>query len=244
MHPVWTIFKRELRAYFTTPLAYVFIVIFLALTGSFTFFLGGFFERGQADLSAFFVFHPWLYLFLVPAIAMRLWAEERRTGTIELLMTLPTTTFAAVLGKFLAAWLFAGIALALTFPIWLTVNWLGDPDNGVILLSYVGSWVMAGAFIAIGACVSALTKNQVIAFVVGAAVCFLFLMSGVDLVLAAFRPWAPPLVVDTVASFSFLTHFGELMKGVVDAATLLFFASLIVICLVVNTLLVDLEKAA
>jgi ABC-2 type transport system permease protein len=244
MHPVWTIFKRELRAYFTTPLAYVFIVIFLALTGSFTFFLGGFFERGQADLSAFFVFHPWLYLFLVPAIAMRLWAEERRTGTIELLMTLPTTTFAAVLGKFLAAWLFAGIALALTFPIWLTVNWLGDPDNGVILLSYVGSWVMAGAFIAIGACVSALTKNQVIAFVVGAAVCFLFLMSGVDLVLAAFRPWAPPLVVDTVASFSFLTHFGELMKGVVDLATLLFFASLIAICLVVNTLLVDLEKAA
>ena len=244
MHPVWTIFKRELRAYFTTPLAYVFIVIFLALTGSFTFFLGGFFERGQADLSAFFVFHPWLYLFLVPAIAMRLWAEERRTGTIELLMTLPTTTFATVLGKFLAAWLFAGIALALTFPIWLTVNWLGDPDNGVILLSYIGSWVMAGAFIAIGACVSALTKNQVIAFVVGAAVCFLFLMSGVDLVLAAFRPWAPPLVVDTVASFSFLTHFGELMKGVVDAATLLFFASLIAICLVVNTLLVDLEKAA
>ena len=244
MHPVWTIFKRELRAYFTTPLAYVFIVIFLALTGSFTFFLGGFFERGQADLSAFFVFHPWLYLFLVPAIAMRLWAEERRTGTIELLMTLPTTTFAAVLGKFLAAWLFAGIALALTFPIWLTVNWLGDPDNGVILLSYLGSWVMAGAFIAIGACVSALTKNQVIAFVVGAAVSFLFLMSGVDLVLAAFRPWAPPLVVDTVASFSFLTHFGERMKGVVDVAPLLFFASLIVICLVVNTLLVDLEKAA
>jgi ABC-2 type transport system permease protein len=183
-------------------------------------------------------------LFLVPAIAMRLWAEERRTGTIELLMTLPTTTFAAVLGKFLAAWLFAGIALALTFPIWLTVNWLGDPDNGVILLSYLGSWVMAGAFIAIGACVSALTKNQVIAFVVGAAVCFLFLMSGVDLVLAAFRPWAPPLAVDTVASFSFLTHFGELMKGVVDLATLLFFASLIAICLVVNALLVDLEKAA
>jgi ABC-2 type transport system permease protein len=140
--------------------------------------------------------------------------------------------------------LFAGIALALTFPIWLTVNWLGDPDNGVILLSYLGSWVMAGAFIAIGACVSALTKNQVIAFVVGAAVCFLFLMSGVDLVLAAFRPWAPPLAVDTVASFSFLTHFGELMKGVVDLATLLFFASLIAICLVVNALLVDLEKAA
>jgi ABC-2 type transport system permease protein len=244
MHAVRTIFERELKAYFTTPLAYVFIVIFLALTGSLTFFLGGLFERGQADLAPFFLFHPWLYLFLVPAIAMRLWAEERRSGTIELLMTLPTTTFAAVLGKFLAAWAFAGIALLLTFPMWLTVNWLGDPDNGVILVSYLGSWVMAGAFIAIGACVSALTKNQVIAFVVGAAACFLFLMSGVELVLAAFRPWASPLVVDTVASFSFITHFGQLLKGVVDLATVLFFGSLIAVCLVLNTLLVDLKKAA
>jgi ABC-2 type transport system permease protein len=244
MHAVRIIFERELKAYFTTPLAYVFIVIFLALTGSLTFFLGGFFERGQADLAPFFLFHPWLYLFLVPAIAMRLWAEERRTGTIELLMTLPTTTFAAVLGKFLAAWAFAGIALLLTFPMWLTVNWLGEPDNGVILVSYLGSWLMAGAFIAIGACVSALTKNQVIAFVVGAAACFLFLMSGVDLVLAAFRPWAAPAVVDTVASFSVLSHFGQLTKGVVDLATALFFASLIAACLILNTLLVDLKKAA
>lgn len=244
MQAVRTIFKRELGAYFATPLAYVFIVIFLALTGSFTFFLGSFFERGQADLQPFFVFHPWLYLFLVPAIAMRLWAEERRSGTIELLMTLPTTTFAAVLGKFLAAWVFAGIALLLTFPIWLIVNYLGEPDNGAILVSYVGSWLMAGAFIAIGACTSALTKNQVIAFVVAAAACFLFLMSGLDLVLAAFRPWAPPLVVDTVASFSFLTHFGQLTKGVLDAATLVFFGSLILVCLLINTLLVDLEKAA
>jgi ABC-2 type transport system permease protein len=244
MQSVRTIFRRELAAYFATPLAYVFIVIFLALTGSFTFFLGNFFERGQADLSPFFIFHPWLYLFLVPAIAMRLWAEERRSGTIELLMTLPTTTFAAVLGKFLAAWVFAGIALLLTFPIWLIVNYLGEPDNGAILVSYLGSWLMAGAFIAIGACMSALTKNQVIAFVVAAAACFLFLMSGLDLVLAAFRPWAPPLVVDTVASFSFLTHFGQLTKGVIDLATLLFFTSLIVVCLVINTLLVDLEKAA
>ena len=244
MNSVRTIFLRELRAYFATPLAYVYIVIFLALTGSLTFFLGGFFERGQADLAPFFLFHPWLYLFLVPAIAMRLWAEERRTGTIELLMTLPTTTFAAVLGKFLAAWVFAGIALVLTFPMWLTVNWLGDPDNGVILVSYLGSWVMAGAFIVIGACVSALTKNQVIAFVVGAAACFLFLMSGVDLVLAAFRPWAAPEVVDMVASFSVLSHFGQLAKGVADLATVLFFGSLIVACLILNTLLVDLKKAA
>lgn len=244
MRSVATIFMRELRAYFATPLAYVFIVIFLALTGSFTFFLGNFFERGQADLQPFFVFHPWLYLFLVPAIAMRLWAEERRSGTIELLMTLPTTTFSAVLGKFLAAWVFAGIALALTFPIWLIVNYLGEPDNGAILVSYLGSWLMAGAFIAIGACTSALTKNQVIAFVVAAAACFLFLMSGLDLVLAAFRPWASPLVVDTVASFSFLTHFSQLTKGVIELSTLLFFGSLILVCLVINTLLVDLEKAA
>ena len=244
MHPAIIIMNRELRAYFATPLAYIFIVIFLALAGAFTFYLGNFFERGQADLNSFFVFHPWLYLILVPAIAMRLWAEERRSGTIELLMTLPTTTFAAVLGKFLAAWIFAGIALALTFPLWLAVNYLGQPDNGVIALSYLGSWAMAGAFIAIGACMSALTKNQVIAFVLGAAACFLFLMSGVDLVLAAFRPWAPQLVVDTVASFSFITHFSELMKGTVSLATLLFFGSLIAFCLVVNTLLVDLKKAA
>lgn len=244
MRPVWVVFKRELAAYFATPLAYVFIVIFLALAGAFTFFLGSFFERGQADLESFFVFHPWLYLILVPAVAMRLWAEERRTGTIELLMTLPASTFQVVLGKFLAAWLFAGIALALTFPIWLTVNYLGAPDNGVILVSYLGSWAIAGAFIAIGACASALTKNQVIAFVLGAAICFLFLMSGVELVLAAFRAWAPPIVVDLVASFSLLTHFNELMKGVVSAATAVYLATLVVVCLIVNTLLVDLEKAA
>jgi ABC-2 type transport system permease protein len=243
MRAVWTIFKRELRAYFATPLAYVFIVIFLTLAGAFTFFIGGFFERGQADLQPFFIFHPWLCLFLVPALAMRLWAEEWRSGTAELLLTLPTTTFAAVLGKFLAAWVFAGIALVLTFPLWLTVNWLGQPDNGVILVSYLGSWLMAGAYIAIGACASAWTNNQVIAFVLGAVACFVFMMSGVDLVLAAFRPWAPPLVVDTVASFSFITHFGQLMKGVIDLSTLLFFGSLIAVCLLVNTLLVDLKKA-
>jgi ABC-2 type transport system permease protein len=244
MHPTLTVFKRELKAYFATPLAYVFIVIFLALAGAFTFFLGSFFERGQADLESFFVFHPWLYLFLVPAVAMRLWAEERRTGTIELLMTLPVTGFQAVLGKFLAAWLFVGIALLLTFPVWLTVNYLGQPDNGAILVGYLGSWLMAGAFMAIGACMSALTKNQVIAFVLGAAVCFLFLMSGMDLVLAGFRAWAPPTVVDIVASFSFITQFGQMMKGVLDLASLLFFVSLIVLCLVINALLVDLEKAA
>ena len=244
MGPVITIMRRELQAYFATPLAYVFIVIFLALAGSFTFFVGNFLERGQADLVPFFTFHPWLYLFLVPAIAMRLWAEERRSGTIELLMTLPVTTFQAVLAKFLAAWIFAGIALALAFPIWIVVNYLGDPDNGVILSSYIGSWLMAGALIALGGCMSALTSNQVIAFVLGAAIGFLFLMSGMDLVLAALRGWAPRLMIDTVASFSFITHFGQVTKGVISLTTLVFFTSLIAVCLVVNTLLADLKKAA
>ena len=244
MSRIGIVFGREFAAYFATPLAYVFIVIFLGLAGAFPFFLGNFFERGQADLQPFFVFHPWLYLFLVPALAMRLWAEERRGGMIELLTTLPVNTYELVLGKFLAAWLFAGIALALTFPVWLSVNWLGQPDNGVILTSYLGSWVVAGSFIAIGSCMSALTKNQVIAFVLGAAACFLFLMSGVELVLAAFRGWAPPVMIDVVASFSIITHFQEITKGVLELNTALFFGSLILLCLVINTALVDLKKAA
>ena len=244
MIPVLVILQRELKAYFATPLAYIFIVIFLALAGSFTFYVGGFFERGQADLQSFFMFHPWLYLFLIPAIAMRLWSEERRSGTIELLMTLPVTTFQAVLAKFLAAWIFAGIALALTFPIWLTANYLGNPDNGVILASYLGSWLMAGAFIALGSCMSALTTNQVIAFVLGAALCFVFLMSGVEIVLSAFRGWAPQLLIDTLASFSFITQFGEISKGVLPLTAMIFFASLIVVCLIINTILADLKKTA
>src|SRR6478752_859229 len=174
MTRTFTIFTRELASYFTTPLAYVFIVIFLVLAGVLTFFVGDFFERGQADLQAFFTYHPWLYLVLVPALSMRLWAEERKTGTIELFLTLPIRLGEAVLGKFLAAWCFAGIALVLTFPFWITVNYLGTPDNGVILASYVGSFLMAGAFLAVGACLSALTKNQVIAFVITAAASFLF----------------------------------------------------------------------
>jgi len=239
---IWVVFKRELAAYFATPLAYVFIVIYLALAGALTFYVGGFFERGQADLEPFFVFHPWLYLFLVPAIAMRLWAEERRTGTLELLMTLPLTTGQAVLGKFLAAWVFTGIALALTFPMWLTVEYLGDPDNGVIAAGYLGSWLMAGAFIAIGACASALTKNQVIAFVLGAAASFVFLMSGVDLVLAPLRGLVSPLVLDLVASFSFISHFQLLMKGIVSLSTLVFLVAVMVVGLVVNSLIVELKK--
>ena len=190
-------------------------MIFLAAIGAFTFYLGSFFSRSQSDLQPFFTFHPWLYLFLIPAIGMRLWAEERKAGTIELLLTLPISTFQVVAGKFLAAWLFTLLALALTFPIWITVNILGNPDNGVIVASYLGSWLMAGAFLSLVSCLSALTKNQIIAFVVGAAVSFLFLMAGLDIVLGAFRSWAPEWIVDVVASLSFLTNFQQISKGVI-----------------------------
>lgn len=238
------IFRRELAAYFSTPLAYVFIVIFLALAGAFTFYIGDFFGRGSADLDAFFHFHPWLYLFLIPAVAMRLWAEERKTGTVELLMTLPVSTTEAVLGKFLAAWCFIGIALVLTFPIWITVNYLGNPDNGVIVASYVGSFLMAGAFLAIGGCISALTKNQVIAFILAAVVCFLFLMSGLDLVQNFFQGWLPQFLVDAVAGMSFLTHFSSITKGMIDLRDIVFFGSLIGICLLANVVAVDIKKTA
>src|SRR5690606_13312437 len=174
--------------------------------------VGSFFERGQADLQPFFSFHPWLYLVLIPALGMRLWAEERKSGTIELLLTLPIPIGAAVVGKFLAAGAFAGIARALSFPFGVTVAWLGEPDNGVVLASYVGSFLMAGGFLAIGSCLSALTKNQVIAFVVTAAICFLFAVSGSSIVLGFLQGWAPEALVGTIASFSFLTHFQSIVK--------------------------------
>jgi ABC-2 type transport system permease protein len=243
MNPVLIIAKRELKGYFATPLAYVFIVIFLALMGVFTFYLGGFYERGQADLAPFFNYHPWLYLFLVPAIAMRLWAEERNSGSIELLMTLPVTTLQAVVGKFAAAWLFTGVALALTFPIWLTVNYLGDPDNGVIAAGYVGSLLMAGAFLAIGACISSANRSQVVAFIITVVVCFVFLLSGFPLVLDAFSGWAPQAVVDAVASLSFLTHFSALSKGVIDLRDVIYFLLVIAAWLYANTIVLELKKA-
>jgi ABC-2 type transport system permease protein len=173
---------------------------------------------------------------------MRLWAEERKSGTLELLLTLPLTTVDSVLGKFLAAWIFAGIALILTFPIWITVNWLGSPDNGVIVASYIGSWLMAGAFLAIGGFVSALTRNQVIAFVIAAAVCFLFLMSGLDVVQGAVRGWAPPYVVELLGSLSFLVHFERVLKGVLDIRDLIFFFSVMGVFLFANVITVELKK--
>ncbi len=244
MRSAFLVMRRELEAYFTSPLAYVFIIIFLALGGALTFYLGGFFERGRADLSAFFVFHPWLYLFLIPALGMRLWAEERKSGTLEFLLTLPLGTTAAVVGKFLAAWLFAGVALLLTFPLWITVNYLGAPDNGAIAAGYLGSWLMAGGFLALSGIVSALTKNQVIAFVGATALCFLFMVSGLPLVQGVFQGWAPEALVGAVASFSFLTNFDAIQNGVVDGRHLVFFGSLIAACLAINVAVVELNKGA
>jgi ABC-2 type transport system permease protein len=198
--------------------------------------------RGQADLMPFFSFHPWLYLFMIPAIAMGLWADERKTGTIELLMTLPITLRDAVLGKFLAAWVLCGAALLLTFPIWITVNYLGDPDNGVIVAAYLGSWLMAGSFLAIGSCMSAMTRNSVIAFILTVALCFVFVASGSEIVLNAFN-WAPQVLVDAVAGLSFLTHFDAISKGVLDVRDLLFFLVFMASWLFASAIVIEIKKA-
>jgi ABC-2 type transport system permease protein len=244
MNRIMTLMQRELRGYFATPVAYVFIVIFLFLTGIFTFYVGGFYERDQADLEPFFRYLPWLYMLLIPAISMRLWSEERKSGTIELLMTLPISLADAVLGKFFAAWLFTALALALTFPLWLTVNYLGDPDNTVIAAGYLGSLLMAGGFLAIGACISALTKNQVIAFVLSFVICFAFNLSGFPIVLDFFRAWAPEVIVETISSFSFLTHASSIQKGVIDLRDLIFFGTLIAFFLYLNMLAIEAKKGS
>ncbi|MEM7081455.1 MAG: ABC transporter permease [Pseudomonadota bacterium] len=243
MNSVMAIFRRELNSYFATPLALVFIVIFLLLAAMFTFAFGGFYERGQADLMPFFQFHPFLYLFLVPALSMRMWAEERKTGTIELLISLPVTIGQAVIGKFLAAWVFTGIALMLTFPIWITVNYLGDPDNGVIVASYLGSFLMSGAFLSIGACLSALTRNQVIAFVLSIVVCLGFVLAGMPSMLNLLQLWAPQVIVDTVASMSFLSHYTSIIKGVIDLRDLVYFGLIISFWLYCNAVILDLRKS-
>ena len=236
------IIKREFASYFATPIAYVFILIFLMLSGVFTFYIGNFYERGQADLTAFFSFHPWLYLFLVPAVSMRLWSEERKSGSVELLMTLPIRRLDVVAGKFLAAWFFTGIALLLTFPMWITVNYLGEPDNGVILASYIGSWLMAGGFLAIGSCTSAISKSQVIAFILCGVLCLMFVLAGFPMVLSVFKGWAPAMLVDTLASLSFLTHFSSISKGVLSLRDLLYFVSMIVFWLLATMVVVDLKQ--
>lgn len=243
MRNINVIIKRELKSYFSTPLAYIFIVIFLGMMGALTFYIGNFFQRGQASLEAFFLFHPWLYLFLIPAISMRLWAEENKSGSLELLMTLPISTSQAVIGKFIAAWLFSGMALLLTFPIWVSVNLLGSPDNGAILAGYLGSFLMAGAFLAIGSCVSASTKNQVIAFVIAMAISFIYCMSGLGMVLDVVRSLMPEFITSMVSSLSFITHFDTLSKGVFGLKDVLFFLSTIAVWLYATITIIDMKRA-
>jgi ABC-2 type transport system permease protein len=227
MRHIWTITKRELSGYFASPVAYVFIVIFLLLNGFFTFMLGGFFEVGEASLSySFFRWHPWLYLFLVPAAGMRLWAEERRLGTLELLLTMPITAWQAIVGKFLASWIFLIIALVLTFPIVITVSYLGNPDNGTIFTGYLGSAFLAGAYLAITCLTSALTRNQVISFILSVVICFFLILCGWEPVTRLIINFAPKLV-GLISSFSVMPHFAGFQRGVIDSRDLLFFMSVI-----------------
>ena len=227
MRVIRTIVKRELASYFNSPVAYVFLVIFLLMTGFFTFTAGNFFERGEASLAAFFGWHPWLYLVLVPAVGMRVWAEERRSGTLELLLTMPVATWQAIVAKFLASWIFLAVALALTFPAILTVNILGDPDNGVIAAGYLGSLFLAGAYLAITCMTSGMTRNQVVAFIVSVVLCLFLILAGFNPVTDLMVRWASPAVVDTVAAFSVVTHYDGFQRGVIDLRDLLFFLSVI-----------------
>jgi ABC-2 type transport system permease protein len=242
MRGVLTVFRRELAGYFATPVAYVFIVIFLVMAGALTFTVGNFFARGQADLTPFFTFVPWLFLFLVPALTMRLWAEERRLGTIELLLTLPLAQWQAVAGKFLAAWAFCAIALALTFPLVITVNVLGNPDNGVIATGYLGCLMVAGAFLAVGAAISAMTKNQVIAFVLAVAACF-FLTAAGSPVVTEFLTQRIPQLAEVARAVSVTDRLNGFSRGVVSVRDLVFFASFILFFLFANTVAVDQRKA-
>ncbi|RDS86751.1 ABC transporter permease subunit [Dyella psychrodurans] len=243
MSPTMAIMRRELRSYFVTPVAYVFLVIFLVLSGILTFYAGDFYDRGIADLQPFFVMHPWLYLILVPAVSMRLWAEEAKGGTLELLMTLPATLWQAMLGKFLAAWFFVGLALLLTFPIWITVNYLGSPDNGIIVAGYIGSWLMAGAFLAIGACLSTLTSSQVVAFILTAVVCVLLILVGQSQVLDFFQGALPRRLVNAVAHLSMVRHYEAIARGVLDVRDLLYFVLTIAAWLTAGVLVLDMKRS-
>ncbi|WP_036140095.1 MULTISPECIES: ABC transporter permease subunit [unclassified Luteibacter] len=242
MNGVMAIARRELWSYFVTPVAYVFMVIFLVLAGTLTFYTGDFYDRGLADLQPFFDMHPWLYLVLVPAVTMAMWAEERASGTLELLFSLPVSISQAVLGKFLAAWGFIGICLVLTFPIWITVNYLGDPDNGVILAGYVGSWLMAGAFIAIGTCMSTITRSQIIAFILTASVCFLLLLVGQPQVLDFFQDAVPPKLVGAMGQLSMARHANAIARGVLDLRDLVYFFATIVAWLGASVVMLDLKR--
>ena len=243
MKSIITIAKRELTGYFASPVAFVFIVIFLILSGFFSFMVGGFFERGQASLESFFAWHPWLYLFLVPAVGMRMWSEERRLGTIELLLTMPVTPWQAIVGKFIASWAVVALALALTFPMWITVNYLGNPDNGVILAGYVGSFLMGGAYLSITAMTSAMTRNQVVAFIVSVVLSLFLILAGYPPVTNMLVSWAKPWIVEAIASFSVMTHFESLQKGVLDSRDILYFLSVMGFSLFTTSVIVRTHRA-
>ena len=239
-----TITKRELGAYFSSPLAFVFIVIFLLLCGFFTFMVGGFFERGEASLvRPFFDWNPWFYLFLVPSVGMRLWAEERRVGTLELLLTMPITSWQAIVGKFLASWLFLALALLLTFPVVLTVNYLGSPDNGVIFTGYIGSWLMAGAYLAISCATSALTRTQVVSFILSLVICLFLILCGFPPVIKLIESLASPKLVEIVTAMSVITHFDGFQKGVLDSRDVIFFLSIIGFSLFCNSVIIRGHRA-
>lgn len=243
MKAVWTIAKRELSAYFTSPVAYVFLVIFLLLTGFFTFTAGSFFERGEASLAAFFGWHPWLFLVLVPAVGMRVWAEERRSGTMELLLTMPIAPWQAIVAKFLASWAFLAVALVLTFPAVITVNLLGTPDNGVIAAGYVGSFLLAGAYLAVTCMTSAMTRNQVVALILSVVICLFLILAGFNPVTDLLARWASPAFVDAVAAFSVVTHFDGFQRGVIDARDLVFFLSVIGFALFATGIIIRSHRA-
>jgi ABC-2 type transport system permease protein len=238
-----SITKRELAAYFQSPVAYVFLVIFLLLAGFFTFTFGAFFERGEASLAAFFNWLPWLFLFLVPAVGMRLWSEERRLGTLELLLTMPVSNWQAIVGKFLASWIFLAIALALTFPLIITVNWLGDPDNGVIASGYIGAVLLAGAYLAISSMTSAMTRNQVIAFIIAVVLCLVLILVGFSPVTDMLSRWASPWLVESVTKFSVLTHYDGFQRGVIDTRDLLYFLSVMAFTLFATGVIIRSHRA-
>ena len=244
MKNIWIIAKRELSGYFNSPIAYVFIVIFLLLMGFFTFMMGGFFRSNEASLGGFFVWHPWLYLFLIPAVAMRMWAEERRTRTIELLLTLPVTLPQAILGKFLAGWLFIGIALLLTFPMVITVCYLGDPDIGQIIAGYIGSFLLAGCYLSVGSFASSLTRNQVVAFIICLVICLFFVVAGWAPVTDALASSVPLSVANFIASLSFMYRFDSVQRGVIDTRDLIYYASVITFMLAATSVVLTSRKAS
>jgi ABC-2 type transport system permease protein len=238
-----TIAKRELGGYFSSPIAYIFIVIFLLLTGFFTFMVGDFFKIGQANLQPFFKWHPWLYLFFVPCVGMRLWAEERRVGTLELLLTKPITTWQAITGKFLASWIFLGLSLLLTFPVVITVNYLGSPDNGAIFTAYIGSLLMAGTYLAISCMTSAMTRNQVVSFIISVVICLFLVLCGYPPVTNLLSRMDKPWLVDLVSSMSVMTHFDSFAKGLVDSRDVGFFLLVIGFALFTNGVIIRGHRA-